>query len=299
MGAKEETAMPFSRGLDHPRSFAHLHARKPVLILSEWLLFLSACSLLPAQAPIAETIPPGESPAPSETANHTAAETNLPDLTQVASPQGVEAREVFIATSDGVELQGTLYGDGTTAVIFSHMSGSRQKSWESMARSAANQGYLALTFNFRFWSGRSADRNNLRGKAAEDLLAAIEFVRGEEAGEVVLVGASLGGMASAKAALVEELAAVVILSAPLDWPDWPALTLTEQDIQSIQAPVLFINSEGDRFVEDTKRMFAAANEPKEMEIYPGSAHGTQLFSEKNGLQVEKRILNFIGTYASP
>jgi hypothetical protein len=46
-------------------------------------------------------------------------------------------------------------------------------------------------------------------------------------------------------------------------------------------------------------MFDAAFEPKEMEIYPGSAHGTQLFSGGDGEQVVGRILAFVEAYSPP
>ncbi len=58
--------------------------------------------------------------------------------------------------------------------------------------------------------------SGMANHTVDDLRAAIAFVREQGAQKLVLVGASLGGMATAKAAAVEKPAAMVIMSAPAD-----------------------------------------------------------------------------------
>jgi hypothetical protein len=44
-------------------------------------------------------------------------------------------------------------------------------------------------------------------------------------------------------------------------------------------------------------MAELANDPKEIELYPGSAHGTDLFATSQATAVSERILSFIQAYA--
>ncbi len=131
----------------------------------------------------------------------------------------------------------TLYGAGDTAVIFTTMSDAKQETWAEMAQAVAEKGYLALTFNFRFWGDGSRIDPDLRDRAATDLVAPIDFVEGQGAQRVVLAGASLGGMTSARVAASQNPAAVIILAAPLDWPTWPSLRVTQDDIKKIHSPI--------------------------------------------------------------
>jgi rhodanese-related sulfurtransferase/dienelactone hydrolase len=241
-------------------------------------------------------------PDPQPAAGHEEPAENQPAATQEVemvpvAPEQVTGQPVTFETPDGATLQGTLYGSGTTAVIFSTMSDSKQDTWLDAAQAAARRGYLALTFNFRFWTESGRIDDGLRGKAAEDIRAAAAFVREQGAERVVLVGASLGGMASAKVAAADEVTALVVIAAPLDWPDWPEIRVTEGDIQAIEEPVLFINSEGDLFADDTRNMYEAAAGPKELQIYPGDAHGTDLFDTAHAAEVMERILAFLESQA--
>jgi pimeloyl-ACP methyl ester carboxylesterase len=212
------------------------------------------------------------------------------------SPVLAATRIVTFTTADGVNLHGTLYGNGTTAVILSTMGAQRQETWAPFARAIAADGYQALTYNFRYWVSDTKMQDNLRGKAAEDLRAAIAFARQQGAKQIVLVGASLGALASLKAASGSEPAAVVIMAAPFGpFPALPSLQVDEADLQAITAPKLFINTEHDEggFTESTKKMFEVAPEPKELHLYPGSAHGTDLFDTEQAADLTQRLLEFI------
>jgi DNA-binding beta-propeller fold protein YncE/dienelactone hydrolase len=212
-------------------------------------------------------------------------------------PPTVYVPTLTFTTADGVNLSGTVYGVGTTAVIFSTMGEHHQDTWANMAQIVADQGYLAFTYDFRFWQPDGTIDDDLRDYADDDLQAAIATMREQGAEQIVLVGASLGGMASL--VLADEVAptAVVILAAPLNESFFPTLHTTAADVQAITAPILFIGSEDEDFAPDLQQMFELANEPKELELYPGSAHGTELFDTANGTAVTERILNFIQTYA--
>ena len=251
------------------------------------VLCLSAChSVTGTLTPAPEsTLPPLQTVEPA-----TPASTSTPSTIVSAT------RVVSFTTADGVNLQGTLYGSGTTAVILSTMGAQRQDTWASFAREIAAHGYLALTYNFRYWITATKMQDSLRDKAAEDVRAAVAFARRQGARRVVLVGASLGGLASIKAARADQPAAVVIMAAPFGpFPALPSLQVDTADIQAITAPKLLINTEHDAggFTTDTRQMFEAAPNPKELQIYPGSAHGTDLFDTEHAADLTRRLIEFI------
>ncbi len=259
-------------------------------------LMMSACAAsTPSSAPRPEATPPlltapavptaAPSPAPSPAA------TELPLRS---------TRSVTFTTADGVTLHGTFYGQGATAVILSEMGAQHEDTWSDFANSIAAQGYLAFTYDFRYWVTHTRSEDALRDRAADDLRAAIKFVRAQGPRRVVLVGASLGALATIQVADEEAPAAVIILSAPMRFmPPIPSLEAKPADIEAIQAPKLFVVTEHDHegFTLDIQQMFDAAHDPKELQLYPGAAHGTELFSTGQAAELTRRLIDFLQRYA--
>ena len=241
-----------------------MKARTTALILIGALL-LAACRGAPTAPPPAEVAP---------------------------APEGVASQTVSFTTEDGVTLGGTLYGSGSTAVIFSHMFPTDQTSWTALAKELANRGYMTLTYDFRGYGASGGQKDVSR--IDRDLRAAVAFVRQQGATHLVLVGASMGGTATAKVAATERPAAVVIMSAPASFR---GLSVSDDEIRAITAPKLFIGSEQDGATRDTLHMFDVASEPKEKHIYPGSGHGTFIFDSQYGDDLTQRLIQFIEAYA--
>jgi esterase/lipase len=208
-----------------------------------------------------------------------------------ATPTTIQAtpapRSVTFTTEDGIELSGTLYGQGTEAVIFSHMSHGSRAEWRELPEKMASMGYMALAYDFR---GRGESDGTFDPPASgKDLMAAVAFVRKEGAQKIALIGASMGAMASAKVAAVETAEAVICLAGGISWS---GLEVSDQELAAITAPLLVITSEEDRFVKDTLHIYEAASGPKEKHLYPGSTHGTDLF-DTHGEDLSQRLINFI------
>jgi dienelactone hydrolase len=213
-----------------------------------------------------------------------------------ATPALAATQIVTFTTADGIDLSGTLYGSGNTIVILSAMSDKKQDTWAPFARRIAAQGYQALTYNYRHWTLGKGMQDSLLDKAAEDLRAAVAFARRQGAKHIVLIGASLGGLASIKAASDTQPATVVVMAAPFGpFPRLPSLQVNAADLQAITVPKLFINSEQDEigFAADTQQMFDAAPDPKDLQLYPGRAHGTDLFKTDQAEAVTQRLIDFI------
>ena len=201
-------------------------------------------------------------------------------------PPGTE--NVYIVVDGGeIVLNGRLFGaENETLVVLSHMRPSDQTAWFPFA--------AALTLNFRGYGASEGDQDF--DKLADDLLATVGYMRERGWRDVFLIGASMGGTTALVLAAEERVRGVVALSAPAVFESQDALSA----VPAISAPKLFIASE-----EDTAAMIsldellAAASEPKESEIYPGGAHGTDLFQSEHDLAVRQRILQFLQEQGGP
>lgn len=237
---------------------------------------------------------------PTQTANSTVSAT-LTSATPTAIttvPTVTASRVVTFTTSDGAMLQGTLYGSGTTVVIFSTMGAQKQDTWTKMAQATADAGYLALTYNFRFWVSETKIQDDLRAYIADDLRAAIAFAREQGAQQIVLAGASLGGMATAKVAGEARAAAVIIMASPLSAKGL-TVKVEDRELQALTMPKLFVSAEHDAVVApaDARRPYDQAPQPKEIYLYPGTAHGTDLFETEHAADLTQRLLAFIHAHA--
>ena len=209
-------------------------------------------------------------------------------------PPGTE--NVYIVVDGGeIVLNGRLFGaENETLVVLSHMRPSDQTAWFPFAEELADNGYAALTLNFRGYGASEGDQDF--DKLADDLLATVGYMRERGWRDVFLIGASMGGTTALVLAAEERVRGVVALSAPAVFESQDALSA----VPAISAPKLFIASE-----EDTAAMIsldellAAASEPKESEIYPGGAHGTDLFQSEHDLAVRQRILQFLQEQGGP
>jgi len=221
--------------------------------------------------------------------------TPVPTNTPVPSPtlQPVQAVKVSFVAADGVKVSGTLYigeGQDDVGVVLAHMGepGTDQTSWTSFAQHAARQGFSALTFNFR------EDRSGLD----LDVQAAVGFLRDRSFQRIVCMGASMGGTACLKAAVDTDLAGIVVISSL--WStgigsSGGALFMSRRELAQLTIPKLFVTTEfDDNGVPFTmKSMYKAAPEPKAFEMFPGSVHGTDIFSTPQGEEFRDLLMDFL------
>lgn len=255
-----------------------------ILILTACAPTVSTLTITPTQEPSATVEPLILTPVESAFAPGNVTAAPLDDI--------IASHSVTFDTADGATVSGELYGSGETAVIFSVM-GNCKPGWREFAQLTAAQGFMALTYQWRGCrESGSVDENEIQ-KFVEDARGAINFVRGQGAEKIILVGASLGGLASAKVAVETQASGLVVLASPPSIPQW-GFEIGPADLNT-DIPKLFITAENDNTVsaDDSRALYALAAEPKEWQTYPGTAHGTDLFDGENGAELEQRILRFI------
>lgn len=194
-----------------------------------------------------------------------------------------QGSDVRFRAADGTRLVGHPFGGkrpGTrTAVVLAHMSEGDVCWWLPYARNLAGKGFFVFPFDFR-GHGLSGGRQN-HARAAADVVAAVRAVSSLGARRVVVVGASLGGIAALVAApsIRPALAGVVAVSAP-------ARIAGQLDalpaVRRLSVPVLYAAAEDDQnagydFAADARTLFAATRtSEKRLELVPGALHGTFL-----------------------
>ena len=216
------------------------------------------------------------------------------DAAQAACPAVGASNYTPVAfnTKDGVTLCGRVYGAGQPSVVLSHMQPTDQESWAAFAETAAQQGYTALTFNFRGYAPSGGEREI--SKLDVDVEAAVDFLLGRGAKGIFLIGASMGGTASVKYASREGVLGVAALSAPTEFQGLEAL----EDAGDVVGPKLFIAAEGDRSAQQAAAAYyEASSEPRILEVYTGSDHGTSLLEGTHAAQVTGRLLEFMEIFS--
>lgn len=216
----------------------------------------------------------------------------FPDPTRVQPAlvglEGVE--EVELKTADGVTLI-AWYAPakpGRPTVLYFHGNGANAANRASKIETMRADGSGVFYLNNRGYGG-SAGRPSEAANVA-DAVAAYGFLRkqGIEADQIVAYGESLGSGQAVKLAAQRPLKAVA-LEAPLastveigrrTWWFLPlGLLLRDKyanvkNVRDVKAPLLILHGEQDQVipVEHGRRIYAAAPEPKKLELFPGGHH---------------------------
>ena len=202
-------------------------------------------------------------------------------LVTASSVVTAQLAEVEYLTADGGRVVANLYGNGSHAVLLAHGGIFDKESWHELAERLATEGLTALAIDFRGY-GRSRAGSGGRGALHEDVLAGIRFLAARGAGQVSVLGASMGGGAVAEAAanaVDGEIEHLILLAAvPYGEPE-----------RMIGAK-LFVVSEGDSFRRSVEEQFRRAAGPKRLEILPGNAHAQHIFRTAAGSALTELIV---------
>lgn len=229
-----------------------------------------------------------------------------------------QAEDVWFTTADGVKLHGwflharTQPAKGT--VLYSHGNGGNITYFKGVAADLAVRGLDVLLYDYRGY-GRSEGSAPSEDELYADEDAAYDFLtqtRGVQPAQLALYGLSLGTTVATDLAARKPCAALV-LEAPLSSAsDMANATIpilpralhgllknrfeSARKIAHVRVPVFIAHGEDDGVipVEQGKKVFAAANEPKKLLLIPRGSHW--LPSEKGYLDT---VVEFMVTQLSP
>lgn len=193
-------------------------------------------------------------------------------------PRGLDAKPVWLHTSDGVRLYAATAGKGAKAVVLLHESQANLCGWLPTMQWLQKNGIRSVALDMR-GAGRSGPgRPSAYFHYRPDIEAALDEARAEGAKDLFLMGASLGGATTLMyAPTVSGLAGVVSLSGELQLPNYKLDGIDA--VRRLRAPLLTIGSRGDAYFDaaDSRKLNQAAGSPdKQAALFPGSYHGWDL-----------------------
>ena len=197
-----------------------------------------------------------------------------------------EPEDVLLSGAEGLALHGTWRSAGgraDPAVLLLPMYGGRRQDWDSIAESLQEAGFASLALDLR-------GQGDTRG--TEDWSLAVEDVAAAQAWLAArpevdpqrrgTVGASIGAnLALAHAARHPDVRAVALLSPGLDY-----FRVTIEGLMGLYGDrsILLVASEKDGYSAETVLTLADEAEGRaELVVYPGGAHGTEMFFTQSSL----------------
>jgi alpha-beta hydrolase superfamily lysophospholipase len=245
----------------------------------------------------------------------------------VLLPRSFRGSEVSFPSESGATLRGNfLKGEpGRGIVILMHGVRGNRGDMSAHAQFLHTRGFSVLLFDFQAHGESSGHKITSGYLESMDAIAAVQFARKNAPGEkIAILGVSLGGAAALLAepplqvdAMILEMAypdirravknriAIVlgnwarIFSPLLTWQfqlrvgvgaDWFS---PERRIAQVDCPKLIIGGSNDRHttLANTRSLFAAAREPKELWIVENSVH-ENLYA-RAGAEYERRVAGFL------
>ena len=172
-------------------------------------------------------------------------------------------------------------------MVLAHGARFDKASWGKQAEVLAKAGFRVLAIDFRGY-GQSRGGDQVRARQRREVRrysGGGTIPSGKRRQRVSVIGASMGGGASANAVIHARPGEIdrLILLAPVPVAEPERLT----------GPKLFVVSRGDGLAAKVREQFEKAPEPKELMILEGSAHAQFLFQTDQGERLMKKILEFL------
>jgi fermentation-respiration switch protein FrsA (DUF1100 family) len=245
-----------------------------------------------------------------------------------ALPGHLDGREVEFESSSGSKLSGWLIPghNGAGAVVLMHGFRGDRRQMLGRATFLNQDGYSVLLFDFQAHSASSGKRITIGHLESRDAQAAVGFMKRNCPGQKIgAIGLSMGGAAAALAYPALEVDAMAL---EMVYPDIERATANRMErylggwarglapllimqlpiragideialrpidrVGAIKAPKLFIAGAKDRHTKlaESRELFAAASEPKELWVVEEAAHSDVHKVAKE--EYERRILDFFG-----
>lgn len=226
---------------------------------------------------------------------------------------GIKKQVISIACSDGSTIYAWYFKKPAAKklVIVNHGAGGDIRFRVHIAQAAIDSGYAVLLYDYRGYALSTGERN--LDSIMEDGLTVYDYCRKQlkyPAENIVVYGESIGSAVTCHVAKNRKTAKIILQSGVTTLPEvgrfifpwlsiYPDLTFPKTQIDNVKSlkdihvPVLFIHGLLDAQVPSSgsKKMFAAANEPKELILLPGSGHDD--VGRKDAQQYSSAIKTFL------
>lgn len=249
-----------------------------------------------------------------------------------APPPDLAVERVSIESTSGSRLAGWFIAGKPHhgAVLLLHGVRGNRLAMLRRARMLSARGFAVLLFDFQAHGESPGSHITFGFLESRDARAAFDYLRHRTVGERIgVLGSSLGGAAAilsdppiaADAMVLEAVYATIeealenrlalylgsfgrSLSPPLMWQIKPRLGVDAADmkpaerIKRIHTPLLLIAGDADHHatLNEMKRIYTAANEPKDLWVIPGARHVD--FYRLIPAEYERRVTEFFSEWLS-
>ncbi|MHB8631810.1 MAG: alpha/beta hydrolase [Candidatus Limnocylindria bacterium] len=190
--------------------------------------------------------------------------------------------------SESETLQADLYGalPAARAAILCHGQSWDASGWRDIAPRFVERGIPALALNFRGYDGSTG--RTTPGSTVVDLRAAKQWLTQAGAGEIALVGASMGGHAVLASSFEGDVECVVSVSAPVQ-------AVADDLSRKVTGRKLFICANEDHMgaAPHVLRAFDVCDRPKTLLMFGAKEHSIGMFHAPYGGEVIAAILDFV------
>jgi fermentation-respiration switch protein FrsA (DUF1100 family) len=217
----------------------------------------------------------------------------IPPDRALPPPRGAE--DVWFNAADGTRLHGWFFNSETPAaasIVYFHGNGGNISNVDWIGETFAKRGFNVLLVDYRGY-GRSAGSPSAESGLYLDGEAAVDFLinhKGTAPDKIVLYGQSLGTAIATEVAGRRGVGALVLESgfssassvaaSALPWLPRFLHFVARNRFESagklavIKVPVLITHGDPDPVIptDESRALFAAANEPKKLLIFPGAGH---------------------------
>lgn len=191
-------------------------------------------------------------------------------------------------------LQADLFGalPARRAAVLCHGQNWDALGWRDLAPRFVERGVPALAVNLRGYDGSTGTTDEyVPGRPWSpilDVAAAVALLRERGAGEIALVGASLGGHAVLGVALDDDVECVVALSAPV-------VAVPDELSARVRGRKLYVGASDDASgaTEHILASFRALTGDKTLLLFGGREHSRGMFAAPYGAEAARAIVDFV------
>jgi pimeloyl-ACP methyl ester carboxylesterase len=199
---------------------------------------------------------------------------------------------ISFPSQDGGRVCADLYGQGARGVVLAHGGRFNKESWREQAQALVSKEFQVLAIDFRGFGCTTGPGQEDFDHApfANDVLAAVHYLKAHGAKTVSVVGGSFGGSAAGDASIKSppgEIDRIVFLGAA---PNLPADKLKSRSLFIVARDDS--NGSGPR-LPGIRAQYDKAPQPKELIVLDGSAHAQFLFQTDQSTRVTREILRFL------
>ncbi len=210
-------------------------------------------------------------------------------------PMGLSFEDAFFQAADGTKLHGwyVTHDSPKAVILFCHGNAGNVTNRADIMEKLHDLGASVLIFDYRGY-GRSEGKPNEAGVLADARAARAWLAKRENIKEsdIVMMGESLGGAVAVDLAAKEGAKGLVLIStftslpdlAAYHYPIFPVRWLMRSKLDAVgqiakyKGPLLQMHGQVDTIapIKFGRRLFEAANEPKQFFVFPQHDHNDSL-----------------------